>query len=149
MQILYQKYYTIFIGWTSHNTWYGRIRGSDLLGQSSSNLGSKSISIVTWTFSLVFGSPESPKRTGSLGHGFLRKNFWVILQKVSIFMSQIWFNWKLIKYHSPLTFHSYLKPAASPQVPKMYKELENLLNFSIDLDVTLLIFRHIPLERTK
>ncbi len=28
--------------------------------------------------------------------------------------------------HFPLTFHSYLKPATSPQVPKMYNEIQNL-----------------------
>ncbi len=31
---------------------------------------------------------------------------------------------------SPFTFHSYLKPATSPQVPKMYKEIQNLSLFS-------------------
>ncbi len=37
---------------------------------------------------------------------------------------------------SPLTFCSYLKPATSPQIPKMYNEVQNLGHFSIDLDVT-------------
>ncbi len=50
--------------------------------------------------------------------------------------------------HSPLTFHSYLKPATSPQVPKMYNEVQNLGLFSIDLDVTQLIFHRMPLKRT-
>ncbi len=49
--------------------------------------------------------------------------------------------------HSPLTFHSYLKPATSPQVPKLYNEVQNLGLFSIDLVVTQLIFLHMPLKR--
>ncbi len=52
-----------------------------------------------------------------------------------------------IRMHSPLTFHSYLKPATSPKVPKMYNKVQNLDLFSIDLDVTQLIFHHIPLKR--
>ncbi len=48
---------------------------------------------------------------------------------------------------SPLTFHSYLKPATSTQVPKLYNEVQNLGLFSIDLDITLLIFHHILLKR--
>ncbi len=41
---------------------------------------------------------------------------------------------------SPLTFiHSYLKPI-SLQVLKMYNEVQNLGLFSIDLDVSQLIF---------
>ncbi len=50
--------------------------------------------------------------------------------------------------YSPLTFHSYLKPATLPQVPKKYNEVQNLGPFSIDLDVTQLIFHRIPLKRT-
>ncbi len=53
-----------------------------------------------------------------------------------------------MRTHTPLTFHSYLKPATSPQVPKMYKEVQNLGLFSTDLDVTQLIFHHTPLKRT-
>ncbi len=48
--------------------------------------------------------------------------------------------------HSPLTFHSYLKAATSPQVSKMYSEVQNFVLFSIDPDVTQLIFHHIPLK---
>ncbi len=50
--------------------------------------------------------------------------------------------------HSPLTFHSYFKPATILQVPKMYNEVQNLGIFTIDLDVTQLIFDHISLKRT-
>ncbi len=50
--------------------------------------------------------------------------------------------------HTPLTFHSYLKPATLPPVPKMYNEVQNLGLFSFDLDVTQLIFHHIHLKRT-
>ncbi len=46
--------------------------------------------------------------------------------------------------HSPLTFHSYLKPATSPQVLKKYNEVQNFVFFSIDLNVTLLIFITFP-----
>ncbi len=49
---------------------------------------------------------------------------------------------------SPLTFHSYLKHAISPQVPKIYSVVQNVCLFSIDLDVTQLNFCHIPLKRT-
>ncbi len=48
--------------------------------------------------------------------------------------------------HFPLTLNSYLKPATSHQVPEMKKEVQNLGLFSIDLDVTRLIFHRIPLE---
>ncbi len=50
--------------------------------------------------------------------------------------------------HLSLTFQSYLKPATSPQVLKLYNEVQNLDVFSIDLDVTQLTFHHIPLKRT-
>ncbi len=48
--------------------------------------------------------------------------------------------------HSPLTFHSYLEPVTSPRVPKMYNEVQNLGLFSINLDITQLIFHRIPLQ---
>ncbi len=47
---------------------------------------------------------------------------------------------------SPLTFHSYLKPVTSYQVPKMYKEVQNIGLSSIDPNVTGLIFHRIPLK---
>ncbi len=50
--------------------------------------------------------------------------------------------------HSPLTFRSYLKPATSLQVLKMYNEVQNVGLFSIDQYVTQLIFHHVPLKRT-
>ncbi len=80
----------------------------------------------------------------------------VILRRVSIFRSQTWFNCGLIKYeiiflivrmHSPLTFHSYLKPATLLQVCEMYNEVQNLGLFYIDLDVTLLIFTRLCSRR--
>ncbi len=49
--------------------------------------------------------------------------------------------------HSSLTFHSYWKPVTSLQVPKMYNQAHNPALFSIDLDVTQLIFHHFPLNR--
>ncbi len=49
--------------------------------------------------------------------------------------------------HSPLTFHSYLKPATSSYVPKMYNEVPNPDLFPIDLDVIWLIFHHVSLKR--
>ncbi len=49
--------------------------------------------------------------------------------------------------HSPLAFHSCLKPATLPQVPEMYEEVQNLDLFSIDLHVTRSIFHHILLKR--
>ncbi len=47
----------------------------------------------------------------------------------------------------PLTLHSYFKLATSPQVSKMYIEVQNLGLFSVDLDVSPLIFYHILLKR--
>ncbi len=49
--------------------------------------------------------------------------------------------------HSPLNFRSYLKPTTSPQVPKC-TVVQNLGLFFIDLDVTQLIFHHIPIKKT-
>ncbi len=40
-----------------------------------------------------------------------------------------------------------MKPATSPQVPKMHNEVQNLGLFFIDLNVTWLIFHHIPIKR--
>ncbi len=66
--------------------------------------------------------------------------------------------YELIKYeiflimcqnmHSPSTFQSCLKPATSPQVPKMYNKVQNVGLFPIDLNVTQLIFYHITQKRT-
>ncbi len=38
--------------------------------------------------------------------------------------------------HPPLNFHSYLKPATSPQISKMYNEVQIRGLFPIDLDDT-------------
>ncbi len=48
---------------------------------------------------------------------------------------------------SPLTFHSYMKPATSPQVPKMRNDIQNFCYFFISLNVTRFIFHRIPLKR--
>ncbi len=48
--------------------------------------------------------------------------------------------------HSPLTFHSYLKPATSPQVSKMNNKVRNFGFFPIDMDITWFIFHHNPLK---
>ncbi len=45
---------------------------------------------------------------------------------------------------SPLTFHSYLKPATSSQVPKLYNKVQNLGLFHIDLDVVVNFSSHPP-----
>ncbi len=46
--------------------------------------------------------------------------------------------------HSPLTFHSYLKRETSPQVFKMYDEVQNLGLLPIELNVIQLIFHRTP-----
>ncbi len=53
-----------------------------------------------------------------------------------------------VRMPSPLSLRSYLKPATSTQVPKMYNEVQNLGLFSIDFDIIRLIFHHIPLRPT-
>ncbi len=48
--------------------------------------------------------------------------------------------------HSPLTCYSYMEPVISPQVPKMYSEVQNRHLFFISLDITWFIFR-VPLKK--
>ncbi len=51
--------------------------------------------------------------------------------------------------HSSSTFRSYIKPATSHKVPRMYNEVQNLGLFSIDLDVTQLIFYCMPRKKSR
>ncbi len=51
--------------------------------------------------------------------------------------------------HYPLTFHSCLKPATSPQVTKMYNDVQNFSLFSIDLECHTVNFSSHPPKKIR
>ncbi len=51
--------------------------------------------------------------------------------------------------HSSLIFHSYMKPATSPQVPKMCNEVQVLRYFSISLNVTWFNFHRVLTKNSR